>query len=473
MSDHIVKRFDFDSIVAGVLHLIINPFHIEKFHKYIDPEYFFYSDKSSEVNTLREVLYIVIELYTKGQRENIQFSFIENELLNKNKEFNSGLSYRNIFQSWQNKENITGKVHDPSTLEIFSKYLKILQIAKISKDFSEKYQIGDIDDAFELMQKTILGAQDLGKDTSDSFDGNTLEEFLEKMVNNNSTQKLELGCQAIDDYLGGFPQQTLNLMISVTNGGKTMMSHHLVRRCIEQRVGVHIFCVEDRKESFVSRLTSALTGIPMTRLKSVPMTGYTTEERSLIRSAGQKIAQYVKVDFVYGQPVDALHKMALDYDMKCEIEKKTKPLVSIVDYTGHIASKTAGEKGYEKIRNAYAARKDFALKHNKICFDFAQVNRSGNKNMQEDKILNQSDLAGAYDLSQVCDNIISLNRNAEDISSSRIKLHVCKARDGEVGYTASVETDFSCARFNMSNWEWVQAPASVRSAEKKKMKEQQ
>src|SRR5690606_15820435 len=107
-----------------------------------------------------------------------------------------------------------------------------------------------------------------------------------------------------------------------------------------------------------------------------------------------------------------------------------KPLINICDYTGHIAESSSGDKTYEKMRNAFAERKNYALIHNKICFDFAQVNREGSKNQYIDKILTHNDLAGSFNLAQVCDNIISLNRTQQDRIDYTSQLHVCKARDG-------------------------------------------
>jgi hypothetical protein len=239
-----------------------------------------------------------------------------------------------------------------------------------------------------------------------------------------------------------------------------MMAHHLVRQCLANRQHVYVACVEDRKRSFVYKSVAALTGIRQSRLKK-DFKNLTRDELELIQAAQKLMKEYLKVDFIYGNNVEEVHKAALDYDLECENQNKAKPVVNIVDYTGHISSMSSGDKGFEKMRNAYAARKDFALKYNKICFDFAQVNRDGSKRLQEDKILTQSDLAGAFDLSQVCDNIISINRNSEDITQSRCRLHISKARDGAVGTTISVGTDFASARYVMDDCHVLHAPAEV------------
>lgn len=465
-SENIMNRFEFESVVAGVLNLIHNPQNIDRFVKYIDPDYFYPNDANIEAKTLRAVLRIIIAECRSGNKESITYEVVLNELGLKNGENQIGDKYKEVFAKWRGQTSIWNKVQDSGILEIFSKYLKISQIAKISKDFSEKYQKGDIENAAKVMQETITNVQSIDKPISDSFEGDDLLNFLQTQEDRFDSMALSLA-PCFDDYIGKFQPQTLNLIIAVTNGGKSSFAHHILRKCIEQKKHVYIACTEDRKASFVYRITAALTGIPMKTLKEINKIGMTSEQEAKIKKAAKDMQEYLKVEFIYGQTVDMIHKLALDYDMERTIQKKPVPNVHIVDYTGHIAQGSFGEKTFEKMRNAYAARKDFALKHNKICFDFAQVNRLGNKGMKEDKILDQSDLAGSYDLAQVCDNIISLNRNSLDITDGRMKFHVCKARDGEVGYTFSVKSNLSCARFDMDDFRWEKAPQSLQEKTKK------
>ena len=71
----------------------------------------------------------------------------------------------------------------------------------------------------------------------------------------------------IDEKIGGFERKTLNLIIGATGGGKSVWGHHILRSCIRQRMHVHIFCVEDREESFLYKFIACQTGIPMRDLK--------------------------------------------------------------------------------------------------------------------------------------------------------------------------------------------------------------
>jgi hypothetical protein len=215
--------------------------------------------------------------------------------------------------------------------------------------------------------------------------------------------------------------------------------------CVKQAVHVHITIVEDTEETFIERLVACLTDLPVKVIRDSQM--WTEEQYRLIKKAESDIAQYVAVQFCYGQSIDVVHQKKMDYETMRIKKGLPPPLVDIVDYTGHIAGKSFGDKKFEKMITAYTARKDYALSTNKIVFDFAQVNRDGGKKaLDGDGILTITELAGAFDISHVCDNIISINRNDEDNKNKTTRLHICKSRNGDKGVTAKYAVDFSRAR---------------------------
>jgi hypothetical protein len=241
----------------------------------------------------------------------------------------------------------------------------------------------------------------------------------------------------------------------------TMMAHHLIRQCLLLRIPAFVACVEDRKDSFIRKAVSCYTGIPMNMLKKP--NELTQSQIDQIQEYMKLLNEYVRVEFLYGESVDAVHKAAMEYDMECRLAGKENriPIVNIVDYSGHIAGRSFGDKTYEKMRAAYGARKDYALKHKKICFDFAQVNREGGKRLGDNHHLTQTDLAGAFDIAQVCDNIITINRGQKEMDNKQCVLFLTKCRDGASGIKIRVGTDFSHARYNMKDWDIESAPGGV------------
>ena len=285
--------------------------------------------------------------------------------------------------------------------------------------------------------------------------------ILEEAASKKHNYAAYLGCKGLDSQIGGFEKQTLNLFISVTNGGKTMMSHHLIRQCLINRVPAFVACVEDRRDSFIRKIVACYTGIEIWRLKKLQ--DLTQSERNSIVECMKLMDELIRVEFIYGESVSAIHKASSEYDLDLTLKGKINkiPVVHIVDYTGHIAGKASGDKMYEKMRAAYGERKDYALKNHKICFDFAQVNREGSKKLGDSQYLSQTDLAGAFDIAQVCDNIITINRSAQNVTNQTCVLALTKCRDGAVGVKIQVGTDFAKARYNMDDWAPVEAPSNV------------
>jgi hypothetical protein len=219
--------------------------------------------------------------------------------------------------------------------------------------------------------------------------------------------------------------------------------------CIKQKKTAHVTIVEDRPKSFARRLIASITGIPIRRLKN-EFHMLTSEENALIAAAKKAIDEYIRVDFIYGESVDAIQKRKLDYDAERKMKGLEPYLVDVMDYTGHIAHLSTGDKKYDQIHRAYSSRKDFALKREKIMFDFAQINREGLKRLEDEShFLTHADLAGGFDMSAVCDTIISINRTSKQRDVNKATLYVCKGRDESAGAKIEVVTDFARARWHM------------------------
>jgi len=446
-------RFHFNTICAGVLRIIQKPAEFSKLYPFLEHKLFFQEDDSEQANHLRSVLE-ASKLYYEENTKNIQsmnLKSIQNRILALHTDKDKGQSINGQLQYWMQDADIKSRMEHDNTFDTLVNYLKATQFAKESQELYKNYQSGKIPEAIKIMENIVGKLNKIGEALSDDID--LTPEGVWKFLESNKGQskivsdRLFLGDNtAIDKALGGFEKQTLNVFIAPTGGGKSVMCHHLLRRAISQEMRVHLFCVEDRYKSFLYKFLAAQTGIDMKRIKL--MDDLQEQEKNILKKAIQNMHKYLKVQFIYGHSVDTVHQLSLEYDTECRSKGQEVPVIHIIDYTGHIASFSRGDKTHEKMRNAYASRKDFALKHNKICFDFAQINRDGNKRLREDHLITHADLAGAYDLSQVCDNIISINRNNSDIQNQTATLHISKARDGETGKFL-VKTEFGKSRYNM------------------------
>lgn len=458
---HITRRFDFDIICGAILYAVQRPAVFAKIFRFLDEEMFFENISDDKVVALRELIR-VSKFVFQNPTESFEFSIrgIRQQILLQNIDGEKGQKYSNYIDVWLLDNNIKAIASDQSSFDILVTYLQMIDFAKKSKKLAASYQVGKVDEVEDQLRSMVsaLGQiRDSVNENTSNLDKSTILKFLQKnyedqtnkVINN---EKLYLGERTwLDEKIGGFEKKTLNLIIGATGGGKSVFGHHIVRSCIRQKMHVHIFCVEDREESFLYKFIAANTGIPMRDLKMKYGTLADSQKRAIVQALDD-FDKYVMVDFYYGRGVDDIHQKSIEKDMERRARGLPVPMVHIVDYTGHISGFSTGEKKFEQMRNAYGARKDFALKNNKIAFDFAQINRTGAKSMVED-IITHNDLAGAFDISQVCDNIISVNRGRMDIENKEAILMICKARDGESGVKHKIKTSFECNRYEMEELE--------------------
>ena len=458
---HIINKFSPNILIAGLVRLVSDKSLRNKYVKFLDPNYFCHNMEDQTSLDIKRLVKAIVHLHDAERDKQMSLVTMEGEMRQVIRSDKDADRFLAQWVAWTTDPKITETVKDEPAFNVFVEYLKVIAVAKNVSPFSSDYQMGNITKASEklnLMLSTVRLIE--GMSLAESLSDMDIEELIINRENRAARKVFRIGCPPIDDAIGGFAEQTLNLVIGVSGGGKSATSHHILRTCVETKTYCYVSVLEDRPESFIFKLVAGITGISINRLRNGPLTG---EHEAAIRKAKADINEYVKADFIYGQDVGVIHRIANDYDKQRTLEGKPLPLVNVVDYTGHVASKADGDKGFEKMRNAYAERKDYALISKKVCFDFAQVNREGSKRLNDEKILTQNDLAGAFDIAQVCDNIISINRNAMNKTENTAEFHISKARDGITGVTVSVGTEFHKARFNMSACSVIQGPSEFAS----------
>jgi hypothetical protein len=455
------SKFDFENICAGVLYIIENPVHVDRLHPYLKADAFFEGDNNIQVRALRIIVNKIQEIRKNDGIGCINTVYMSAKL-QQVIDSEDNTAAQNLFNSMISDPKIIARSRDKGCQNLFLDFIKALQIIGWANHFAPKWKSGDMESATQSMKELTS--------TIDKIKFRAIEEAVDlaamKMdellgyIGVSAEQKGELfyiGNKGIDNAIGGFERRALHIFIGPTNSGKSMMTHHLIARSIEQKMSVHIAVVEDRPKSFVRRLLANLTGIEINRLKFQSNSLSAQEKQSLL-DAQASIGRYVKIDFCYDEGLESIHQKKAEYDAE-RVAKGLLPYdVDIVDYTGHIAVKAAGDKTYEKYRNAFAERKNFCLVNNKIGFDAAQVNREGFKKKEQNVSISHGDLAGSYDLSQVCDNIIAIYRTPDSEQNNDVNLVITKVKDGMLsrdGYT--VGENFKCARWDMMKHNGVKA----------------
>ncbi|MEM4379167.1 MAG: DnaB-like helicase C-terminal domain-containing protein [Thermoplasmatales archaeon] len=444
----IINKFDIRVLGAGVLRLVFNPTLIPKYKPFLFPvrSLICNNDDSDKPSALRLIVKTLEESFS-NKKTDFSIAYFDGLWVKALKDLplEQQKKFHNFYEELKSDK---ARINDDHVFGLFLDYLKLLQIAQLSSTVLKPYSEGRPDEAVAAINESIANINKIKLAETYEFDPKTI---LHKLKNSNtliSQASLNLGGAMFDQRLGGFKPKTLNLFVGLTNTGKSQMAYHLLKRCIKHKFHAHITIVEDTEETFIERIVACLTELEIKVIRN-PLI-WSAEIESKILKAQQDITEYITVDFIYGESIDVVHQRKAECDA-IRISNNLPPIkVDIVDYTGHIAGKSWGDKKFDKMLTAYTARKDFALKYNKIAFDFAQINREGSKKTSSEKgVLSISELAGSFDISHVCDTIISLNRNEQDEQHNQSRLHICKARNGEKGGTFTYHVDFSRALYKI------------------------
>lgn len=447
---NIATKYDASSLSAGFC-LLVEKGQVHNYKKQFENPHFLNND----VTPLAKGLQVAIKAARLDTSKISSWPTLDQTVANRNLD-TSNSDYK-FFRAFIDQDpELSAKRKDIGYVEVFTQYLQLMVIASNSRDLASKYNTGDFEGCITVLESTASEMQRLKTAEFERFNFSSFVDVMDQEYKNKQigitdtvlflSDQTTQGGRDLDDAIGGgLEKQTLSVFMALTGNGKSTMAHHIISRSIQQKLHVHITCVEDREKSFFCKLMACLTGIEFYRIKSQFGT-LTIDERNRIRRAIADCEQYVTVDFCYSYGIDQIHQIKLEFDEERRRLGLPVPIVDIVDYTGHISSHSHGDKKHEQMHRAYSARKNFALKYNKICIDFAQVNREGGKRHRDNEVLTIQDLAGSYDLSQICDLIISINRSQKDKDSNQAVLSLEKTRDG-VGKKFIVKTNFACMQF--------------------------
>lgn len=449
--------FDWDNTVAMILRLLKQPSLIKKFSEYIRPEMIFTGeDTDPKVKGLRIIYQCIVdidkekrllEVLGDGDKNPIYAFALEVKRMPDSEAKNQALE---ICDRIKTDKNLWVMAESEGCLNQFIDYLKTMAIKDWSVHFTEPYRQGKIAPATKMIKDLITR---LEKINVRSFETLVATDMYQNFANPNiGHNNFKLGIKHLDGQYGFCEPSTFTIFLAPPGGGKSMMTTTLVQRAIIQRKYCNITVVEDRRRTFEPRLMAAITGIPIWKLKN-EFTRLTSEEIGRFNRGVKLIEEYLHVDYIYGESIDMIHSRKIEVDELRKASGKEPYEIDIVDYTMHVAagSGTSQDKAFEKLSTAYKSRKDFMLKYKKTGFDFLQVNRSGAaKAKSGGQMLEMTDIAGAFDIARVGDNIISINRSDFDKENDVAHLMVIKGRDMDAAAKPIiVPTEFALGRYNM------------------------
>lgn len=446
-----MSKFSPKNLQAVIIRLIKEPFLIEKFYENLHPEDFVLGQQDVRKQALGRMIEVLLSYYKESSLDNLNLTSF-NARLNSYADSEINDEARRQFTEMLADNELLEISANDGVLEVFMELMQRNMTVRWFADFKRQFSNHDIKNAithgrefFEKLEQVKI------KDEGD-FDYREVDTLFdaEKF---NPELCLATGLPELDTELcGGLEPSTLSVFASAPGTGKSQLNSHLIQNCIKQKKYVYVTIVEDRKKTFLPRVLSGICNISVKRLKT-EFNQLTPEEMNRFNTAVRLMRTYVKIDFLYDSTVAEVHQRKVQWLKYCTLHNLPKPSVDIVDYSGHIACTSAGDRSHEKYLAAYTVRKNFALKNGIVAIDFAQINREGSKKMSGDGIITKDDLASSFDLSRVCDNIFTINRNDEQKAKNKAIIYMAKVRDGGTidGCKFEVETDFDRGNYLMGN----------------------
>jgi replicative DNA helicase len=438
-----------DLVLSGLLRCIYQISFLEKNAKFIQTQYFFEGESDPKVKALKKMYDLVLDIYKERRHKVLLGSVVafEQEVL----KFADGEILDEcmfIIERFKSDQRLIEMATSEQCEVQFLDYLKMVKIREWSQGFSKHWKDNNMHEAQKCVDDLSANLKLLNKRDVLELDTKNIAKILEG-INTQSYKNFRIGIPSLDGKSGWYEPQTLNLFAAPSGRGKSMMANTIIRLAIKQGKYVNMTVVENRMNNAVTRMVAALTGIPIEVLKD----NYSSLSSELIRRikvAERLIEKYVTLSFMYGQGIEDVHAHKIEQANLRKYANLPKFDIDIIDYTGHIVpySGSSVDQTHTRHRNAYAARKDFALKHDVICFDFVQINREGSRrNDMGGGVINMNDLASSFDLVTVADTLITINSNPNDQAVNEARLFVAKGREGGAGKEVTVKTLFNYGRF--------------------------
>lgn len=423
-----MEKFSLRNQQAVLLRLIKDPFLLEKFAEYLRPEDFTLGQQDLKKQALGRMVEVIRSYLKEKHPDRLNIDSFRARL-NSYADSEVNVEARKMFEEMASDVALAETAANDGVLEVFVEILQRNMVQRWFPQFKMAFNSNDTRAAIAKGREFFDQVEQLKVQNESDFDYREIESLFDETLFDPS-RCLATGLSDLDlELCGGLTPETLSVFVAPPGGGKSFSCSHLVQQCIKQRKHAHVTVVEDRKGTFLPRVLSGLCKIPQQRLKK-EFNSLTEDEKDRFNKAVAAMRTYIKLDFLYDSNVADIHRRKLEWIKYCKLHGLPAPEVDILDYSGHVACTASGDKAHEKYLAAYAVRKNYCLKNSVIAIDFAQVNREGSKKTNGDDVITKNDLASSFDLSRVCDNIITINRNDQQKIQNKAIWYIAKIRDG-------------------------------------------
>lgn len=272
--------------------------------------------------------------------------------------------------------------------------------------------------------------------------------MLDRLLVGDVTYKkvLEDGSEEIDQ-VPGFIKGFTTVVLGPSNSGKSSLMATFARHIACQRKKVLFITHEGTESMNVDRIFKSYLEMNA-QMISAAMTTESGRKELLDKTSEIKDYLFYKhhniAGGMYVEDVIAIIREINDR----EIAKDGRGLdVVIDDYPANLLSRMHANQKLERrhvLANNYRQFSSLGDELNIHMILPMQVNRSGyTKAKNGDELLGQDDVAEAFEVCQIADNVISINRSDEDKRNKKVRLYIDKNRAGETGSVFWSQTDLS------------------------------
>jgi KaiC/GvpD/RAD55 family RecA-like ATPase len=250
---------------------------------------------------------------------------------------------------------------------------------------------------------------------------------------------------------GGMIRGETTLLVGPLNAGKTSVMINVCAANILKGKKVLYIAHEGRTNDIRQKILERMLGVSRHQLLEL----YKTEVGDkLLQSAVSLLDKNMFFEDMPGYSL-TVEEVAAVIESKQQVLKTKNngngfDLV-VDDYPGKLTSTIAGRMKMEKRHVDHAVYDCFVhlgKKHNFHVLVAVQTNREGyRQNMERDDgdkpFLSAHNIAEAFGIPQIVDNVISINRNPNEAHKNYVTYYISKSRGGNTGYAVVCKTDFS------------------------------
>lgn len=221
---------------------------------------------------------------------------------------------------------------------------------------------------------------------------------------------------------GGVSRKTMQIVMAMTNAGKSIFLCHLAASYFMQGMNVLFITCEMAEERIAERIDANLLNTDLDLIKTIPLESYKNKiEKVKAKTTGRLIIK----EFPTGV-ANVNHMRHLIEEL--EIKKNFKPDVICVDYLNICAStryrESSGANSYTMVKAIAEELRGLAVEKNVVLWTATQTNRTGANNTDPD----MTDVSDSFGLPMTADFMVSLSRTEELDQLNQVMMKQLKNR---------------------------------------------